>query len=172
MSIAKLISLSLLAITSQVIADTETETDYCKSIFVKEGRSINYFSCLQDRLSEAQIKAKIREAETPKNAENPWDNIPKGAPMPTPADTLLEAEVHKASSETVTSELPLYVAYSASKESKEAVIAYGNAEVRVTRGSVLSDQWKVVDFNEYSMELARKNVKKTIPLTIVATGNK
>lgn len=171
MSIAKIISLSILGLscTSTIVASADLE---CKSLFNKEGRSISYFSCLQDQLSEAKLKAEISKAENDSSGElNPWSSGPSFNPNmiseSIPSEPLFDLDDKPAS----INNLPLYIAYSASKLSKEAVIAYGKSEVRVTKGSILSGGWTIVDFNEYSLKISRKNETRTIPLMMANTGD-
>jgi len=174
MSIAKIISLSLLAFTCASLASASADNE-CKSLFDKEGRSISYFSCLQDQLSEAKLKAEISKAESEASGElNIWgaesssfNQNMSSAPVPMPSESVFNLDDKPA----VMSDMPVYVAYSASKQSKEAVIAYGKSEVRVIKGSVLSGGWTIVDFNEYSLKLSRKKETKTLPLMMVTVGD-
>lgn len=171
MSIVKFSSLVLLLLSQSSFADTG---DNCESTLNNKDRTLKYFACLQENLVDAEIKAKIKEAQTrmdnkdmssingmyPPNFSQPTMNAGFNPP--------LEPFTDKNVTEKVGSDLPQYIAYSASKTSKEAIIAYGQSEVRVKSGSVLSGGWTVSSFNEYSMTVTRKNKKETIPLTIVS----
>lgn len=170
MSIVKFSSIVLLFISQSSFAVT---ADDCASLLVNKERTLKYFACLQENLADAEIKAKIKEAESRgKDKSVPsYDSMPPpifNAPVMSGAD--LNADINEVNNKigSEADELPQYIAYSASKTSKEAVIAYGKSEVRVKKGSVLSGGWTVSEFNEYSMSVTKKNKKKTIPLTIVS----
>lgn len=177
MSIVKITSITLLLAMHPGLAESNND---CKSVLKNNDRSLRYFSCLQESLVEAEIKAKIYEAENRvlnfggQDITN-MQSLPT-MPMPMPLASAIDDDLANmaALSDMPINDisegtsLPRYVAYSASSKSKEAVIAYGKSEIRVNTGSILSGGWSVQDFNEYSLTVIRNKEKQMIPLTIVS----
>jgi hypothetical protein len=167
MSIVKITSIALLLVTQSGLAETVSD---CGSILRGSERTLKYFACLQEDLAEAEIKAKIKEAENRGASEDKMLSSPMlgFAGMPEQFSEMGEIADMTRNDKSSLIELPRYIAYSASRQSKEAVIAYGKSEIRVNKGSVLSGGWVIQDFNEYSLTVMRNKEKRMIPLTIVS----